>query len=64
MSEARALTNLIGNGVATIVVAKWTGDLDTERLHRRLDNESAAEAEAPEDVLDTTQARMPASAAR
>ena len=31
MSEARALTNLIGNGVATVVVAKWTGDLDVAR---------------------------------
>ena len=28
MSEARAITNIIGNGVATVVVAKWTGDLD------------------------------------
>ena len=37
MSEARALTNLVGNGVATIVVAKWTGDLDTEQLQRELD---------------------------
>src|ERR1700752_4201649 len=33
MSEARALTNLIGNGVATIVVAKWTDELDEQRLH-------------------------------
>ena len=33
MSEARALTNLVGNGVATIVVAKWTGELDTDRPH-------------------------------
>ncbi len=40
MSEARALTNLIGNGVATIVVAKWTGDLDTKRLDAALNNES------------------------
>ncbi|MBV8502463.1 MAG: dicarboxylate/amino acid:cation symporter [Paucibacter sp.] len=32
MSEARALTNLIGNGVATVVVGKWTGDLDSERM--------------------------------
>ncbi|PXW97915.1 Na+/H+-dicarboxylate symporter [Sphaerotilus hippei] len=32
MSEARALTNLIGNGVATLVVAKWCGQLDTEKL--------------------------------
>ena len=38
MSEARALTNLIGNGVATIVVAKHTGDLDTERMKDVLDN--------------------------
>ena len=32
MSEARALTNLIGNGVATMVIAKWQGDLDTDRF--------------------------------
>ena len=36
MSEARALTNLIGNGVATVVVAKWELALDEDRLHRRL----------------------------
>ena len=52
MSEARALTNLIGNGVATIVVAKWTGDLDSARLQRQLDNESPEEADEPELVLD------------
>jgi aerobic C4-dicarboxylate transport protein len=40
MSEARALTNLIGNGVATLVVAKWTNDLDIDRLHSQLDGES------------------------
>jgi aerobic C4-dicarboxylate transport protein len=34
MSEARALTNLIGNGLATLVVARWTGDLDVERMNR------------------------------
>jgi len=39
MSEARALTNLIGNGVATVVVAKWTGDLDHDRMIRALNNE-------------------------
>jgi aerobic C4-dicarboxylate transport protein len=32
MSEARALTNLIGNGVATIAVSKWEGELDEARL--------------------------------
>ncbi|MFC3998368.1 C4-dicarboxylate transporter DctA [Nocardiopsis sediminis] len=38
MSEARALTNLIGNGVGTLVIARWTGDLDRERLAHVLDN--------------------------
>jgi aerobic C4-dicarboxylate transport protein len=30
MSEARALTNVVGNAVATLVVARWTGELDLE----------------------------------
>ena len=37
MSEARALTNVIGNGVATIVVAKWCNELDTQVLHDQLE---------------------------
>ncbi len=36
MSEARALTNFIGNGVATIVVSKWEKELDHDRLEREL----------------------------
>lgn len=36
MSEARALTNLIGNAVATVVVAKWVKELDTDTLHAEL----------------------------
>ena len=36
MSEARALTNLIGNGVATIVVARWENALDRAQLDREL----------------------------
>jgi aerobic C4-dicarboxylate transport protein len=36
MSEARSLTNVIGNGVATLVVAKWSGELDTAKMHREL----------------------------
>ncbi|MDP4023681.1 dicarboxylate/amino acid:cation symporter [Methylobacterium sp. NEAU 140] len=32
MSECRALTNLIGNGVATVVVSRWEGELDTRKL--------------------------------
>ncbi|HRB82814.1 dicarboxylate/amino acid:cation symporter [Acinetobacter sp. MYb177] len=38
MSEARALTNLVGNSLATIVVAKWVGQLDQEKLHFALAN--------------------------
>jgi aerobic C4-dicarboxylate transport protein len=62
MSEARALTNLIGNGVATVVVGKWCGELDEARMRRVLDQETDFEAEAPEEVLDQTEAHMPASA--
>jgi aerobic C4-dicarboxylate transport protein len=53
MSEARALTNLIGNGVATVVVAKWEGALDVDRMNRHLNNETDAEADNPESVLVT-----------
>jgi aerobic C4-dicarboxylate transport protein len=36
MSEARALTNVVGNGVAAVVVAKWTGDLNEKTLREKL----------------------------
>jgi aerobic C4-dicarboxylate transport protein len=36
MSECRALTNLVGNGVATLVVARWEGELDREQLAEEL----------------------------
>ncbi len=36
MSEARAITNFIGNGVAAIVVSRWEGKLDTKRLQHAL----------------------------
>jgi aerobic C4-dicarboxylate transport protein len=36
MSEARSITNLIGNGVATVAVARWEGALDRERMARIL----------------------------
>jgi aerobic C4-dicarboxylate transport protein len=51
MSEARALTNLIGNGVATVVVSKWEGALDADRMRAHLNNETEAEADTPEQVL-------------
>jgi len=52
MSEARALTNLVGNGVATLVVAKWTHELDMDRLKAGLNNETWEEAQEPEILLD------------
>jgi aerobic C4-dicarboxylate transport protein len=58
MSEARALTNLVGNGVAAIVVGKWCGELDETILHRRLNNETEVEASTPEVVLDRKEAHM------
>jgi aerobic C4-dicarboxylate transport protein len=39
MSEVRALTNIIGNGVATVVVSWWEGELDHEMLHARLNRQ-------------------------
>ena len=36
MSEARAITNLFGNAVATVFVAWWEGELDLERARRAL----------------------------
>jgi len=50
MSEARALTNLIGNGVGTIVIAKWDGALNIRRMKRILDG-LAPDDEEPERVL-------------
>ncbi|TFZ00052.1 dicarboxylate/amino acid:cation symporter [Ramlibacter humi] len=58
MSEARALTNLVGNAVATLVVAKWTGDLDMERLRSRLDHPAPGETDEPEEVNAALDARM------
>jgi aerobic C4-dicarboxylate transport protein len=39
MSEARAITNLIGNAVATMAIARWNGALDRERATRILNGE-------------------------
>ena len=43
MSEARAITNLIGNGVAVVVVASWENALDKERARRALNDPKAHE---------------------
>ncbi len=53
MSEARALTNLIGNGVATLVVGKWCGELDATRMRRRLAHDTAVDADEPEKLMES-----------
>ena len=61
MSEARALTNLIGNGVATLVVGKWCKELDVDQMRHHLDRETQLEADAPEAVLDQREEHMAAA---
>jgi aerobic C4-dicarboxylate transport protein len=38
MSECRALTNLVGNGVATVVISRWEGELDADKLHATMEH--------------------------
>jgi aerobic C4-dicarboxylate transport protein len=52
MSEARAITNLIGNGVATVAIAKWEGALNMARARAVLAEDPDALAEEPEAVSD------------
>ena len=62
MSEARALTNFIGNSVATLVVAKWCKALDVQRMNAVLNDETPDEADNPELVLDdSTELQIPHS---
>ena len=46
MSECRALTNLVGNACATIVVARWENALDKERLQAALNGEITSDIHA------------------
>jgi aerobic C4-dicarboxylate transport protein len=56
MSEARAITNLIGNALAAVVVAKWEGALDVDRMERMLNGETPDRAEAPEAAIGGAEA--------
>lgn len=55
-----ATLSAVGNGVATLVVAKWCGELDTARLQAHLAHETPVEADAPEVVLDAKTDRLAA----
>jgi aerobic C4-dicarboxylate transport protein len=48
MSEARAITNVIGNGIATLVVAKSEGEFDEARHQLALQGRSVPEEHRPE----------------
>lgn len=50
MSEARALTNLVGNGVATVVVSRWENELNVTRMSQVL-NKEVEEAAVEADLL-------------
>jgi aerobic C4-dicarboxylate transport protein len=56
MSEARAITNLIGNAVATMVIARWDGALDLARARAILDGNLPPEREVIEEVVAITYA--------
>jgi len=64
MSEARALTNLIGNGVATVVVGSWTGDLDRARMKSELNGETEMVDDDPEAILPAIPGALTPVAAR
>jgi aerobic C4-dicarboxylate transport protein len=53
MSEARAITNLIGNSVATLAVSRWEGELDMDRARRVL------AGQAVDDTIDSLEAPPP-----
>ncbi|MDN7428802.1 C4-dicarboxylate transporter DctA [Burkholderia sp. AU16741] len=54
MSECRALTNIVGNGVATIAVSAWEGELDRTKLAMALGNEEQARGHSrPPDMRET-----------
>jgi len=52
MSECRALTNLVGNGVATIVISAWEGELDRDKLRSALAHPGASSAAVEAQPLD------------
>lgn len=52
LSDIRSVTNLVGNGVATIAIAKWENAFDHKRAKRMLKRETILEAEEPERVAD------------
>ncbi len=59
MSEARALVNMIGNGVAAIVMAKWEGELDQVRLNAALSGGLLGDTEATDPEVTSSPRLVP-----
>jgi Na+/H+-dicarboxylate symporter len=57
MSEIRAVTNLFSNIFATVVISRWMGELDDERLHLVLDGDPDPDVESLEGPVLTRQAK-------
>jgi aerobic C4-dicarboxylate transport protein len=55
MSEARALTNLVGNGVATVVVSRWENELDMQKMRATLSGKEVAVTAGAELALEPVQ---------
>jgi aerobic C4-dicarboxylate transport protein len=64
MSEARALTNLVGNAVAAVAVSRWDGELDVARARAVLSDVAAVEAEGYEAGRIDPRAAVPDLAGR
>jgi aerobic C4-dicarboxylate transport protein len=56
MATCRALTNMLGNAVATVVVGQWVGAVDKERMHGILDGSIIIDD--PEQALLAADAEM------
>ena len=63
MSECRAITNLIGNGVATVVVSRWEGELDREKLRQVMDNPIAIGTDISDHAPNMDPVATPSAAA-
>jgi aerobic C4-dicarboxylate transport protein len=51
MSECRALTNVVGNGVATLVVSRWEGELDMAKTRQIMENRLPAPPPADDEAV-------------
>ncbi|MCO8165367.1 dicarboxylate/amino acid:cation symporter [Pseudomonas sp. 21LCFQ010] len=59
MSEARAITNTIGNAVGTMAIAKWVGALDHDRMNKVLDGQPVPELEPEASTAAPSLAKRP-----